>query len=347
MRFLIMGGTLFLGRAIVEHALGAGHDVTLFNRGRTNPDLFPGVETVVGDRDGGLAALRNRMFEGVIDTSAYFPRQVRSVVEALDAKIEHYSFVSSCSVYADASVRGVAEQAELASVDDPSVETLGENYGGFKALCEQALDDALPGRVHHVRAGLIVGPHDNTGRFSYWVERIAAGGVVLAPEPREQPVQFIDVRDLAAWVLDAAQSNVTGGINAVGPPGEHTMATLLAAIQSGTRSDAILTWVAEEFLVEQDVSPWQQLPLWLPPASVPTHAGFMSRDSRLAQKLGLRTRPLDETISATLANLETTSEVPTKDFGNILPRAGLDPEREAELLAAWPDWQASHSAASS
>ena len=231
LKILVVGGTLFLGRAIVEHALAAGHEVALFNRGRTNPGLFPEAKRLVGDRDGDLSALEGRRFDAVIDPSAYFPRQVTEIVDALEP-IDHYTFVSSCSVYADHSVVGADEGNELLTVEDPSVESLDspDNYGGFKAMCEAALEAALPGRCHHVRAGLIVGPHDPTGRFTYWVERLRRGGDIVAPEPQDQPVQFIDVGDLAAWILGAADRGVTGPLNATGPR-THTMASMLDEIE--------------------------------------------------------------------------------------------------------------------
>ena len=336
MKCLVIGGTLFLGRAIVDNATLAGHDVTLFNRGKTNPGLYPDLEHIVGDRDGDLSSLRGYTFDAVIDTSAYFPRQVSAVVDALAGRCEHYTFVSSISVYADHSTPGADETADLAVVEDPSVEELGADYGGFKARCEATLDELLPGRVHHVRAGLIVGPYDDSGRFSYWVRRIAAGGDVLAPEPQAQPVQLIDVRDLAGWIVHAVTENITGRINATGTPGVHTMATMLDTIQRETKSGATLNWVSEQFLVDHDVEPWEQLPLWLSPASMPTHGGLMAYDNSQALRLGLELRPLAETITATLDNLRA-SDNPTaaKDFGNISPQPGLTPEHERQLLHSW------------
>lgn len=339
MKCLMMGGTLFLGRAIVDAALDAGHDVTLFNRGRTNPGIYPDLELLVGDRDADLSSLQGRAFDAVFDTSGYFPRQVRSLVDALD-DVGHYTFVSSASAYADHSVPGADETAQTDTVDDPSVETLGPNYGGFKALCEAALDEMIPGQAHHVRAGLIVGPHDNTGRFSYWVERIATGGAVLAPEPRSQPVQFIDVRDIARWIIHAAETDVTGAVNAIGNPGELTMESMLTTIAdtvhsspSATAETTELAWVDETFLVEQEVSPWQDLPLWLPPTTLPDHVGFMSRDNSKARRLGLELRPLSDTVGATLEWLQSPDHrIPGKDFGNDVPPAGLTAERERALL---------------
>jgi 2'-hydroxyisoflavone reductase len=322
MKFLVMGGTLFLGRAIVEVALNAGHQITVFNRGQTNPDLFPEIEHLIGDRNSDLRALSGRSFDALIDTSAYFPRQVASVVDALAGQIEHYSFVSSMSVYAQSDEPNADESAGLGTVTDPKDEHSDENYGGFKALCEHALDSALPGRAHHVRAGLIVGPHDNTGRFSYWVQRFVSGGDVLAPQPPDQPIQLIDVRDLAEWTVHAATTGVTGPINASGAPGTHTMASMLATIQTSTASQATVHWVDEDFLMQRKVRPWSDLPLWLPPRSLPTHAGFMARDTSKAVRLGLTIRPLADTISATI------------DAG-IVGGGGLSSERESELLQEW------------
>jgi 2'-hydroxyisoflavone reductase len=343
-RLLVLGGTLFLGRAVVDLALECGHEVTLFNRGRTNPGLYPHVEHVTGDRDHDLTGLAGRSFDAVVDTSGYFPRQIRSVVSAL-GPVGHYTFVSSVSAYADHSAPGADESAELATVTDPSAEDLDVDYGGFKAQCESTLDQLVrlgpaaqrsgPRRVHHVRAGLIVGPYDDTGRFTYWVRRIAAGGTVLAPEPRDQPVQLIDVRDLARWILHAVATNVTGALNAVGTPGGHTMGSLLSTIARVAGSDAQLEWVAEPFLLERKVKPWSDLPLWLPPASMPTHAGFMSRGNRAALDAGLQLRPVEDTVTAILAQLAREEARMTKDFGTQLPEAGLSPTREAELLAQW------------
>ena len=179
-----MGGTLFLGRAIADQAIAAGHTVTLFNRGMTNPTLYLDTGHILADWDSDLALLRGRAFDAVIDTSGYFPRQVAAVADALRGELGHYTFISSASAYADQSTPGADETAALATVADPAKEGLGENHGGFKALCEAALGQRLPGRVHRVRAGLIVGPNDNTGRFSYWVKRIAEGGEVWHPNRR-------------------------------------------------------------------------------------------------------------------------------------------------------------------
>ena len=331
MNVLIVGGTLFLGRAVAEKALTDGHTVALFNRGKTNPDLFPEVEHLLGDRDNDLAAIEGRNFDAVIDTCAYFPRQVDSLVDAL-GDIGHYTMVSSISVYADTATPGIDETAELAELTDDAIEGDGAYYGAYKAACERIAESRLPGRVHNVRAGLIVGPHDNTGRFSYWVERIALGGEVLAPEPREQPVQFIDVRDVAEWILVAATTGVTGAINATSALGSATLETTLHGIRLATGADADFTWVDDGFLVDHGVEPWSDLPLWLP---MPSHAGFLAHDTSLGFRLGLTLRPLEATVQATIDWLASgATAVVDKDFGMTMS-AGISAQREAELLAAY------------
>ncbi len=337
MKILVMGGTKFLGRAVVDHALQAGHEIALFNRGRTNPHLYPDVEHLVGNRDADLSALDGRSFDAVIDTSAYYPRQVRALVEVLDSRVDHYTFVSTVSVYADNSTPGANESADLATVQDVTIES-DDDYGGFKALCEQELDGLIPGRVHHVRAGLIFGPHDDTGRFSYWAQRIAAGGQVLAPEPQNQPVQFIDVRDLGAWIVRASERKIVGAMNASGTSGSLTMGELLKTIQETTNSDAELVWVSDNFLADNEVAPWHDLPLWVPAGLTPSHIGFMSRDTSRALRLGLTLRPLAETIRGALDNVP---EARSDQDLNGSPAAAKEPrlsrDQERDLLALWRD----------
>ena len=189
MNLLILGGTVFLGRHLVEAALARGHAVTLFNRGQHNPDLFPEVERLRGDRDGDLQALEGRRWDAVVDTCGYVPRVVRASAEMLAPNVDHYTFISSISVYADTSKPGIDEQAPVGTLDDPTTEEVtGESYGPLKALCEQAAEAAMPGRVLNIRPGLIVGPHDPTDRFTYWVRRVAEGGEVLAPGNPHAPV---------------------------------------------------------------------------------------------------------------------------------------------------------------
>jgi 2'-hydroxyisoflavone reductase len=339
MRILVMGGTRFVGRAVVDAALAAGHDVTLFNRGRTAPDLFSGVERIVGDRNGDLAGLRGREFDAVIDPSAYFPRQVEAVVEALGPGIPHYTFVSSVSVYAGHDTPGADETAARATVSKPGAEDLDADYGAWKARCEDVLDAALPGRVHHVRAGLVVGPADNTRRFTWWVARLARGGRVLAPEPADQPVQVIDVRDLAGWIVRAAEDGVTGALNATGAPGAHTLGSMLEVIRRVTGERSQLAWVGEDFLIDNDVQPFTDLPLWLPPRIAPTHVGFFARDNARAVAAGLRLRALRDTVAAVRDEVAAGpgAHPSPRDYGNTLPEPGLAPAREAELLRAWDD----------
>ncbi|MBA2383677.1 MAG: epimerase, partial [Actinobacteria bacterium] len=216
LRLLLLGGTRFLGRAVAEAALARGHELTLFNRGETNPALFPEAERLRGDRDGDLSALEGREWEAVVDPSGFVPRVVGASAELLADAAGHYVFVSSISVYRPPIAPGLDEYAPVAELDDPSSENVQQDYGGLKALCELAVEERFPGRSTHVRAGLIAGPHDPTGRFTYWAHRLRRSGEVLAPGPPEQPVQFIDVRDLAEWILLCAERGTAGVFNATG-----------------------------------------------------------------------------------------------------------------------------------
>jgi 2'-hydroxyisoflavone reductase len=321
---LILGGTLFVGRHLVEAALERGDEVTIFNRGRTGDQLYRDVEHLRGDRDAGdLEALRGRTWDAVFDTSARVPRWVGDSARLLAENIEHYSFVSSCSVYAETSTPGTNEESPVHRLDDESTEeiTSPEVYGGLKVLCEKTAERAMPGRVLSVRAGLIVGPYDPTGRFTYWVHRIARGGKVLVPEPRDQPVQLIHARDLADWMLAMADRREAGVFNATGPEAPLTMESLLETIRKETSSDARLVWVRERTLLERGVEAWSDLPLWLAPGTNPESASFLAVDVSKAVAAGLSFRPLARTIRDTLEQA-----VPS-------PQAGLDPARERELLA--------------
>jgi 2'-hydroxyisoflavone reductase len=324
-KLLVLGGTLFVGRHVVEAALDRGHEVTLFNRGRTGAALFPGVEELRGDRDGDLDALRGRRWDAVVDPSARIPRWVRSAGEILAGAVDHYTFISSGSVYSPARRTGYDESGRVHVLDDETVEEItdADTYGALKVLCEQAAEEMMPGRVLSVRAGLVVGPYDPTGRFTYWVHRVARGGDVLAPEPRSQPVQFVHARDLADWILDLAERREASVFNATGPAEPLTMEQLLEECVDSTGSVARLVWVDEEFLADRGVEAWTDLPLWLAPEHNPDDANFLTMDVSKAIASGLRFRPLRETILDTLSGAETT--------GN----AGLSAEREAELLEAW------------
>jgi 2'-hydroxyisoflavone reductase len=336
MKLLVLGGTIFVGRHVVETALAREDEVTLFNRGRHGSELFPEVEKLRGDRDGGLGTLAGRSWDAVVDTSGYFPRIVEVSARALADRVEHYTFVSSASVYADTSRPGIDEGAPVHALPPAAPEELGtpEAYGAFKALSERAAEEAMPGRVLSVRAGLVVGPHDPTNRFTYWVTRIARGGDVLVPEPRDQPVQIADARDLADWILRMADRRAAGIFNAAGPERPYTTEELLTGIHAAVESDARLVWVDEQFLLEAGVEAFQDLPLWLAPGSHPELAGFLAIDASRALAAGLRFRPLAETVRDTLA--WTRRESPgRKDVGVELPAAGIPAERERELLELW------------
>lgn len=323
MKLLVLGGTRFLGRHLVTQALEAGHDVTLLHRGRER-GLFPRATEIVADRNGDLpSALAGGRWDAVVDTCAYLPRQVRAAAAVLQSRVGRYLLVSTVSVYADGHP-GPDEQAPLAVLPDPCVDTVdGTTYGGLKALCEAELADAMPGRSLVARPGLIVGPYDPSGRFSYWPRRIAAGGEVLAPGDPAAPVQLIDARDLAAWLLRQAAADTTGPVNLCGPAGPLTMGGLLAEACRVLNPAARLTWVPDDFLAAHGVQPWTELPVWVGGASPGLHRTANAR----ALATGLRCRPLGETLADTAA----------WDRGDRreLPGIGLAPAREAALLAAW------------
>jgi 2'-hydroxyisoflavone reductase len=328
-KILILGGTVFLGRHLVEAALARGHAVTLFNRGQSSPDLFPDVEKLRGNRDGPLDGLRGRQWDAAIDTCGYAPRVVRASAELLADSVNHYTFISSLSVYADLSRPGIDEAAPVGRLPDDSIEEVtGETYGPLKALCEQAAERALPGRVLNVRPGLIVGPHDPTDRFTYWPARVARGGEVIAPGRPDRRIMFIDARDLAEWIIRAVEHNLTGVFNADGPAGRTSMGPLLATSKAVSGSDAEVVWVDEQFLIDAGVEPWSEMPVWIP-ESDPMAAGFFAFDCSQAIEAGLTFRPLEETVRDTIAWDATRP----KDRRWL---AGLKPGREAELLRIWP-----------
>jgi 2'-hydroxyisoflavone reductase len=310
LKILILGGTKFLGLAIAEVALAREHELTLFNRGETDPGLFPEAEQLRGDRKRDLSALEGRAWDAVIDTSGYVPADVRVSAEQL-RESTRYVFVSSISAYADFSTGPTEESplAELGELPDDEVAADYSNYGPLKALCEGEVERVFGDRALIVRPGLIVGPHDPTGRFTYWARRLARGGEILAPGPPERRAQFVDVRDLATWTLDAVESGLTGVFNATNDG--VAWGELLAG--------ANVTWVSDEFLGEHEVGPWMELPLWL---GDPELLGMRMVDVSRAIATGLRFRPVQETI----AGAATAPAV---------EGVGLTPEREAELLEAW------------
>ncbi|TET98077.1 MAG: epimerase [Anaerolineales bacterium] len=323
MEILVLGGTKFVGRHIVRTAIDRKHHVTLFNRGQTNPDLFPEVEKLVGDRDGDLAPLRERAWDAVIDTCGYVPRIVRNSAQVLSNHTDLYAFISTISVFASFEKEGLLEDDPVGSLDDEKVEEItGDTYGPLKALCEAAIQDEIPGRALIIRPGLIVGPHDSTDRFTYWVRRCAQGGDILAPAPPEQNVQFIDARDLASWTLDRIEAGYTGTFNATGSENPLTLGKLLQTCCDFSEEEARLIWVDGTTLLDAGIDPWSQVPLWLPGSE---NAGLMAVDCTRAISAGLRFRPLTTTISDTLIwDRDRDPSVPMK--------AGLEPSREAELL---------------
>jgi nucleoside-diphosphate-sugar epimerase len=306
-KILILGGTKFLGRHVVARALAEGHHVTTFTRGTTNPELFPEAEHLHGDRDGGLDALRGGSWDGVVDTSGYVPRIVRQSAELLRDAVERYVFVSTISVY--------SEPEEL---EDPATEDVAEHYGTLKRACERVVEEVYGDRSARVRAGLIVGPYDPTDRFTYWPRRIAAGGDVLAPGDPGAPVQLVDARDLAAWLVRLALDGPGGTFDATGPAEPLTLGGLLERTRVALGSPASLVWVDEQSILDAGVTPWTELPLWLPGGA----GELMERDVSAARAAGLTFRPLAETVRDT--------EV--WDRGEPGTRPTLSREKEAEIL---------------
>jgi 2'-hydroxyisoflavone reductase len=324
MKLLVLGGTAFLGRHLVEAALGRGHEVTLFNRGRTNADLFPGVERLTGDRDGGLEPLRGRRWDAVADPSGYVPRVVRQTADLLrDTGV--YVFVSSGSVYPLRS-QDRSENEPVDRLEDPSSEDVQVHYGPLKALCEEVVTGAFGERALVVRSGLIVGPFDPTGRFTYWALRLSRGGEVLGPGAPELPVQFIDARDQAAWILDMAEAGRGGTFNVAGPALPLTFAELLS------RCPGPVTWVSDQFLLDEGVQPYTEMPLW-----VPASVGHLNMPIERALAAGLRHRDVDETLRDTRAWAEALDgAVGQIDAGGRVRRpTAVTPEREAALLERW------------
>jgi 2'-hydroxyisoflavone reductase len=323
--FLILGGTQFLGRHLVQEALERGHRITLFNRGQTNPDLYPQVEKLRGNRNGDLRALEGRKWDAVIDTCGFVSRNVGAVAKLLAGSIGHYTFVSSVSVYRDFSRPGLIETDPLEQLAAGVAEEERDSntYGARKALCERIAEEILPGKVLTVRAGLIVGPHDTLGRFTYWVRRATFPEEVLGPGDPNAPVQLIDVRDLSGWIIRMAENGETGAYNATGPSATLSFLEMLEQCQAASGIHASVTWVENQFLLENNVEPFRDRPFWLP---LKTHEGFFAIDCRRAFASGLVCRPLVETARDTL------------DWGRASGdqvQVGLTMQREQELLQIW------------
>lgn len=379
MRILILGGTGFLGPKTVEAALARGHDVTIFNRGKrekTLPFPFKNVEHLFGNRDPllpaeddkgpdgkllhpdatpkGLEQLKGKTWDAVIDNSGYYPRMVKASGELLAPNAKQYIYISSVSAYAGNKTIGADETAPLATIADPTVETMGanfENYGALKALCEKAAETAFPGRAAIVRPGYIVGPGDPSDRFTYWPVRMARGGEVLAPGSPGDPTEWIDVRDLAEWLVKLVEDGTSGTFNALGPNPPAKWGDVLAACVAASKSGATLTWVPTDWLDKNGQGGEDGFPIWVPPTG--DTAGFHTLSCERARKAGLTSRPIADTAAATLAwfpselerRVKVTREMqdaakakgqePPKMADPNALRAGPTAAREAELLAKW------------
>src|SRR3954463_15655458 len=337
LRILILGGTGFTGPFQVRHALERGHKVTVFNRGKTHPgDVPKEVEQLTGDRNGQLDALKNRKWDVAIDNPTSVPVWVRDVGQILKGNVDRYVFISTISVYADTSKGNISEDAPLAKYTgtDPMRESRDsiiaskfQLYGPLKALSEQEAEKWFPKQTLIIRPGLIVGPRDETDRFSYWPVRIDRGGEVMAPGAPTDPVQFIDGRDLAEWVIRMVERRETGIYNATGPDKTLGVGAMLEAIRSANDSKATFTWVDADFLEAQKVAPWSDMPVWVPPRGEEAGMGRINIQRAVAK--GLTFRPLAVTARDTLAWFKSQPADRQK------LRAGLTPEREAEVLAAW------------
>lgn len=341
MNLLILGGPRFVGRHLITAALAHNHHVTTFNRGRTAAQEFPEVEKLIGDRATDLSALAGRTWDAAIDTSGFLPQVVQRTVDQLRGHVGHYTFVSSISVFADVSKPGMDETAPVARLTPEQwkvVETIDpsepkntpafmELYGALKTECERVVEQAFPDRTAIVRPGLIVGPYDYMDRFPYWVSRVADGGEVLAPGRPARPVQLIDARDMAAWMVRLAENGVSGVFNATGPEKPIAMSEMLEACRDASMSSARFVWVDEKFLVDRKVGAWEELPMWVPETTSTDHVGIMQMDIRRAMASGLTFRSVEETARDTLTWERT--RVPHEW------RAGLARDKEKKLLEEW------------
>ena len=330
MNILVIGGTQFLGRHLVNVALERGHTVTLFNRGNRNP--FPQLETIKGDRDpakgNGLEALKHRDFDAVIDPSGYVPRIVKASAELLKDHTQHYTFISSISVYSSFA-QPTPENAPLAKLEDETAEAVtGETYGGLKVLCEQAAESVFPGQTLNIRPGLIVGEFDPTDRFTYWVDRVARGGTILVPGKPELETQFIDAADLATWTIRMVERSTTGIFNATG--NTTAFGQVLETIKTTLEADAHFEYVPDAFLLEHNVSPWMgenSLPLWIPSSDLDS-ANFARVPIQKALEKHLGFRPLEYTVRDTIEFVKSRGV-------DYVWKSGLSAEKEQELLEAW------------
>ena len=337
LRILILGGSGFTGPFQVRYALSRGHKVTVFNRGRTHPGELPKeVEQLIGDRNGQLDALKGRKWDVCIDIPTALPVWVRDVAQILKGNVGRYAFISTTSVYSVNSIRGMDENGPLGKYEgaDPMKETqetmrAAGLYARLKVVSEKEAEKWFPGKTLIIRPGLIVGPGDESDRFTYWPVRVARGGEVLSPgDPKKDSVQFIDARDLAEWTIRMVEQGDTGIYNATGPASELTMGTMLDDIKTATKSDARLTWVDLDFLLAHKIHPWYDMPVWSAPRG--PEQGFRQLSNKKALSKGLTFRSVADTAQATL---EWFRKQPAERQAKL--RAGITAERETEILAAW------------
>jgi 2'-hydroxyisoflavone reductase len=339
MKILVLGGSRFLGRTFVEAALEKNHEVTIFNRGNQN-DGLEDVEIITGDRNSDLKGLENRYWDAVLDTSGFVPSGVQNTTNLLKDRVQHYTFISSISVYQDWIPDNLDETYPVYEMTEERAKELTKDsnanpyayYGEFKALCERIAEKNMPGRVLNVRAGQLIGPNDYTDRIPYWIHRIAKGGQVLAPGNPDRPVQVIDNKDLSNWILEMMIKKQPGNFNATGPGKVLTMKEFLNACIEVTGADAELIWTDEEFLLEQKVAPWTELPLWVPenaplsPKLVHPWKGTFTINIDKALQSGLTFRPINESLADIYA-WEKQRNLPEHEW-----KSGMKADREEELL---------------
>lgn len=338
MKILILGGTRFLGKALVEEGLKRGHEITLFNRGN-NKEAFSEVEQLIGDRDGDVSQLENRKWDVVMDTCGFAPNQINKIASVLGNSIEHYTYISSISVYKDWIPLNISEDYHLQSMPSDRLKDVEEgrispyeHYGALKVLSELEAEKYWPGRVLHIRAGQLVGPFDYTDRLPYWVQRVAAGGKILVPGRPDRPIQLIDVKDIATWVFEMAEKRKAGTFNVTGPDYELTMEELLNTCKGVSNSDTEFVWVDEQFVLDHQIQPWTEMPLWIPehfPLEGETEPwkGTYCISIKKAVDAGLSFRPLENTIHDVYQWEKARQDSERK--------AGISREREQELLDVW------------
>jgi 2'-hydroxyisoflavone reductase len=331
LKILFMGGTGFIGPHMVRALLADGHEVTLFNRGKSNPHLFPELTKIRGDRlSTDIEQISNQDWDLIVDSSCYVPRAVELLMASVDTRsVRQYVFISTISVYDDFSEPGLHEGSKLATMEeDPDSEDTSKWYGALKVRCERQAENAMPGRVTKVRCGLIMGPGDHTDRFTFWPERVARSDEVLAPGDGDDRVQAIDARDLADWVALCVRDKLVGAFNSTSPAGRYTYRDLLRICREQLNPDAVLTWVPADFLDQQGVSAMQDLPLWVPPGTA--FSGAWDTSAARAESNGLRTRPLEESVRDIHQWFQS---LPEERRNNM--RAGMSLQRQSELLLAW------------